>query len=145
MSESFNLAILSAAVAGGAAAIRSVTCLQPVEGEGGKLFPATYSGGKYATEKRRLKENDGERVVECVLLNSVQSEANHAELALKDAIERGQLQLPLIEVDFTEANSKFKKDIAPQTSFDVPHRLADAILRDSVLDDGTRFSKSDYA
>jgi CRISPR-associated protein Csb1 len=31
------------------------------------------------------------------------------------------------------------------TSLDVPHRLADAILRDSVLPAGTRFSKSDYA
>jgi CRISPR-associated protein Csb1 len=31
------------------------------------------------------------------------------------------------------------------TSLDVPHRLADAILRDSALPDGTRFSKSEYA
>jgi len=31
------------------------------------------------------------------------------------------------------------------TSLDVPHRLADAILRDSELQNGTRFSKSDYA
>src|SRR5439155_22360728 len=31
------------------------------------------------------------------------------------------------------------------TTLDVPHRLADAILRDSLLADGTRFSKSQYA
>lgn len=80
-----------------------------------------------------------------MLLNSVQSEANHAELALLHAIERGQISLPLIEVNFSEANGQFKKDLPNLTSLEVPHRLADAILRDSVLPDGTRFSKSDYA
>src|ERR1039457_4533033 len=146
MPETLNLAELSAAIAGGAAALRSITTLQPVEGEGGKVFPATYSGGKYAYEKRRLAGADGvEREVECVLLNSVQSEANHAELALLSAIELGQVKLPLIEVDFSEANKQFRKDLPNLTSLEVPHRLADAILRDSVLPDGTRFSKSEYA
>jgi CRISPR-associated protein Csb1 len=51
----------------------------------------------------------------------------------------------LIEVDFSEANTKLKKDLPNLTSLEVPHRLADAILRDSVLKDGTRFSKSPYA
>jgi CRISPR-associated protein Csb1 len=146
MSEMLSLAELSAAMSGGAAALRSITILQPVEGEGGKLFPATYSGGKYAFEKRRLRGDDGsERVVECVLLNSVQSEANHAELALLQAMERGQISLPLIEVDFSEANAQFKKNLPNLTSLEVPHRLADAILRDSVISDRTRFAKSEYA
>jgi len=146
MPETLSLAELAAAISGGAAALRSITTLQPVEGEGGKVFPATYSGGKYAFEKRRLRGDDGsEREVECVLLNSVQSEANHAELALLEAIERGQVRLPLIEVDFSEANGQLKKDLPNLTSLEVPHRLADAILRDSMLQDGTRFSKSEYA
>ncbi len=146
MSEMLSLAGLSAAISGGAAALRSITILQPVEGEGGKVFPATYSGGKYASEKRRLSGDDGsEREVDCVLLNSVQSEANHAELALLQAIEREQISLPLIEVDFSEANGQFKKDLPNLTSLEVPHRLADAILRDSVTPEGTRFSKSQYA
>ena len=146
MSDALSLAELSSAVGGGAAALRSVTKLQPVEGEGGKVFPATYAQGKYATEKRRFREGDeAERDVECVLLDSVQSEANHAELALKEAIERGQIQLPLIEVDFSESNPQFRKDLPTLTSLDVPHRLADAILRDSVLADGTRFSRSEYS
>jgi CRISPR-associated protein Csb1 len=141
-----SLAELSAAVTGGAAALRSITTLQPVEGEGGKVFPATYAQGKYAVEKRRLCGEDGvEREVDCVLLNSVQSEANHGELGLLQAIERGQIRLPLIEVDFSEANHQFRKDLPNLTSLEVPHRLADAILRDSVLSDGTRFSKSEYA
>jgi CRISPR-associated protein Csb1 len=146
MPVTLNLAELSAAISGGAAALRSITTLQPVEGEGGKVFPATYSGGKYALEKRRLRGDDGsEREVECVLLNSVQSEANHAELALLQAIERGRIRLPLIEVDFSEANKQFKKDLPNLTSLEVPHRLADAILRDSITATGTRFSKSEYA
>jgi CRISPR-associated protein Csb1 len=146
MPEFLTLAELSAAVSGSAAALRSITKLQPIEGEGGKVFPATYAGGKYATEKRRLRtENGSEREVDCVLLNSVQSESNAAELALLNAIERGQITLPLIEVDFSEVNSQFQKDLPNLTSLEVPHRLADAILRDSVLTDGTRFDVSDYA
>ena len=52
------------------------------------MFPATYSGGKYAVEKRRLTADNGvEHEVDCVLLNSVQSEANHAEQALLQAVK----------------------------------------------------------
>jgi CRISPR-associated protein Csb1 len=146
MSAELSLPELTAAVSGSAAALRSITTLQPIEGEGGKIFPATYAGGKYATETRRVRSGDGqETTVDCVLLNSVQSEANHAELALLDAVERGRIQLPIIEVDFATANAEFLKDVANQTSLEVPHRLADAILRDSLLPDGTRFSKSVYA
>jgi CRISPR-associated protein Csb1 len=143
MSESQGLSLndLIAAVAGSAAAFRSVTKLQPVGGEGDKVFPATYSGGAYATERRAL---DGQ-IVDCVLLDSVQSQANRTEEALKLALERGKLKLPLIEVDFREANAKFRNPLPNLTSLDVPHRLADAILRDSILSDGTRFSKSQYA
>jgi CRISPR-associated protein Csb1 len=115
--------------------------LQPVGGEGDKVFPVTYSGGAYATERRRL---DGAEV-NCVLIDSVQSQANRAEEALKTAIERGQTKLPLIEVAFQEATEQFRTPLPALTSLDVPHRLADAILRDSVLPDGTRFSKSDHA
>jgi CRISPR-associated protein Csb1 len=132
---------MMAAVAGSAAAFRSVTKLQPVGGEGDKVFPATYSGGAYATERRAL---DGQ-VVDCVQIDSVQAQANRAEEGLKVAVERARVQLPLIEVDFHEANGNFRNPLPNLTSLDVPHRLADAILRDSVLHDGTRFSKSQYA
>ena len=117
MSENLTLAALTAAMGGSAAAFRSITKLQPIEGEGGKVFPATYSGGKYATEKRRLISDDGnEREVECVLLNSVQSEATAAELALLNAIEHEQISIPLIEVDFSEANTQFQKDLPNSVS-----------------------------
>lgn len=144
MSESLTLAALSAAVRE-SAALRSITRLQPVDGEEGKVFPATFREGRIAIEKRRIVLDGSERVVECVLLNSTQSEANHGELSLLDAVERGTIQLPLIEVNFSEANSQFRKDLPNLTTLEVPHRLADAILRDSELTDGTSFAKSSYA
>ena len=143
---SLNFEQLMAAVKGSAAAFRSVTKLQPVGGEGDKIFPATYANGKPAKEKRIILDAAGqEREVDCVLLDSVQSQSNRAEEALKLAIERKAIDLPLIEVDFTSANENLRIPIANLTSLDVPHRLADAILRDSELADGTRFSKSSYA
>jgi CRISPR-associated protein Csb1 len=141
MAENLNLDDFSRVVAGSAAAFRSITKLQPVGGKGDKVFPATYERGAYATERRAL---DGE-IVNCVLVDSVQSQANRAEEALKTAIERGRTKLPLIEVSFREVNEQFRTPLPELTSLDVPHRLADAILRDSVLPDGRRFSKSDYA
>ncbi len=137
---------LRAAVSGTAAGFRSITRLQPLEGPGGKIFPATYSGGVYATEKRRIADASGqEREVDCVVIDSVQSQSNRAEESLKAAIERGKLSLPIIEVDFSGVNEKFRSPLPNLTTLDVPHRLADAILRDSELPDGVRFSKSEFA
>lgn len=141
MGDTLGLGELKAAVAGSAAAFRSVTELQPVGGQGDKVFPATYSGGVYAAERRRL----GDQIVDCILLDSVQSQANRAEEALKDALMQEKLNLPIIEVSFEDANEHFLSPLPSLTSLDVPHRLADAILRDSELADGTRFSKSEYA
>lgn len=142
LSETLGLKDLRAAVVGSAAAFRSITRLQPVEGVGGKVFPATYAGGVYATEKRRMEDGS---LVECVLLDSVQSQSNRAEEALKHAIEGGKIALPLIEVDFSKANEQLLKPIESLSTLDVPHRLADAILRDSLVEDGVRFSQSSYA
>ncbi len=137
---------LSSALSGVAAGFRSITRLQPIDGPGGKIFPATYADGVYATEKRRIPDGAGqEKEVECVVIDSVQSQSNRAEEALKFAIEQQKISLPLIEVDFSGVNEKFRTPIPTLTTLDVPHRLADAILRDSELGDGTRFSKSEYA
>jgi len=50
----------------------------------------------------------------------------------------------VIEVDLSET-ATFRKPLANLTSLEVPHRLADAILRDSVLKGGIRFQASKYA
>ena len=120
---------LKSAVAGTAAALRRVVKLQPAGGPGAKVFPPTYEGGKYATEKRRI---DG-KTVDCVLLDSVQSQANRMELALQEAVDEGRISLPVITVDFSGTAASF---IGRITSLEAPHRIADAILRDSEWNDG---------
>ena len=145
MPDSLTFALLSNAISGTGAALRSITRLQPVGGVGDRVFPATFKDGIYAVEKRRVPVDGATKEVECVLLNSNPSEANHAELALLEAVRRNRIQLPLIEIDFQAANSSLLKPLQNLTSLEVPHRLADAIIRDSNLPDGTRFSKSEYA
>jgi CRISPR-associated protein Csb1 len=137
MSKALTLKEVQEAVTGKAAAFRCVTEYQPAGGPGDKVFPPTYEGGKYATEKRRLPGET--EPVDCVLLDSVQSQANRMELALLDAWERERISLPVIAVDF--AGNDMPK-VLRITSLEAPHRIADALLRDSLLD-GKPFRKSD--
>lgn len=130
---------LTDAVAGGAVALRSIMRLQPADGPGGKVFPPTYAvtaENKYAVEERQV----GDRVVTTVLLDSVASQANRAELALLDGWEDGELRFPVPYVDFT--GEPDLSDLGRITVLEAPHRLADAIFRDSLLD-GTLFRISD--
>jgi CRISPR-associated protein Csb1 len=134
MTTELTLDVLKQAVAGHAAAFRCVTDYQPAGGEGDKIFPPTYEGGKYAVEKRHIEG----REVDCVLVDSVQSQANRMELALLEARRAGRVSLPLITVRFDQAELLKKFSVS---SLEAPHRIADAILRDSLLD-GVIFRKS---
>jgi CRISPR-associated protein Csb1 len=135
-----KLSDLHAAVDGNAAGFRSRVRLQPAGGEGDKVFPPTYSDATYAKEKRRVPGHA--EPVECVLLDSVQSQANRIEEALQDAIDEGRIQIPVVEVDFSDVPIVDPGDqaeglyepIGRVTSLEAPHRIADAILRDSELD-----------
>lgn len=140
------------AVASGAAAFRCRRRLQPGGGEGDKVFPPTFAGAVYAVEQRRVPGRDAP--VTCVLLDSVQSQANRMELALQEALDEGRLKLPIVEVDFTawsptgdiesdKREGRLIDAIGRITSLQVPHRLADAILRDSQTIDGRPFRQSD--
>ena len=122
------------ALAGRAAAFRSVTAYQPAGGPGDKIFPATYEGGAYATETRHIDDAE----VPCVLIDSVQSQANRMEAALQDGWEAGEVSLPVIVVDFMECDLLKPFRV---TSLEAPHRIADALLRDSLLD-GVPFRQS---
>ena len=130
---------LTEAVAGGAVALRSSMEMQPADGTGGKVFPPTYAATgdhKYAVEERQV----GDRVVTTVLLDSVASQANRAELALLDGWEAGELSFPVPFVDFSgEADLD---DLGRITVLEAPHRLADAIFRDSLIE-GTLFRLSE--
>jgi CRISPR-associated protein Csb1 len=126
------------AVTMNAAAFRCRRTLQPAGGPGTKVFPPTYMGAVYATEQRRIPGR--EEPVLCVLLDSVQSQANRMEESLQQAIDDGKLKLPLIEVDFSDAD--LVEPIDKITSLQVPHRIADAILRDSEYQ-GVKFRQSE--
>jgi CRISPR-associated protein Csb1 len=124
------------------AALRRRQILQPVGGQGDKIFPPTYpadpekgrnASPRHVYERRRVSGKD----IWCVLVDSVQSQANRLEECLLEAIGDG-VPIPHVVVDFTKA----KLDgIAKITSLDAPHRVYDAILRDSLLD-GQPFMKS---
>ncbi len=126
-----TLPILQQAVAGGTAAIRCLTRLQPAGGSGDKVFPPTYATGdkattRYAFEERRI---DGQSI-RTVLLDSVASQANRIEESLQAAWEEERLSFPVITVDFSK-----EEDIGDLDTISVlqaPHRIADALLRDSV-------------
>lgn len=125
-------------VEGEAVAIRGRALLDPAGGPGDKVFPPSHSVGdrattKYAFEQRRMNGAD----VQCVLLDSVQSQANRMEEALQGLWAAGRIALPVITADFSEA----APDVGVVTSLGAPHRIADALLRDSLLD-GTFFRES---
>jgi CRISPR-associated protein Csb1 len=121
-------------VTGNAVAIRGAATLEPAGGPGDKIFPPTHAvddnnkkpGAKYAFETRRI---DGHNVT-CVLIDSVQSQANRMEEALEELWDAKTLALPVVSVDF----SSVAPEVGRVTSLTAPHRIADALLRDSLLD-----------
>jgi CRISPR-associated protein Csb1 len=151
MAQQLTLKLLQDAVGGSAAAFRCRRRFQPAGGEGDKVFPPTFAGAVYAVEQRHVPGRM-EPVV-CVLLDSVQSQANRMELALQEALDEGKIKIPVLEVDFTEygPTSDIEDDekkgrlldpVGKVSSLQVPHRLADAILRDSQIG-GIDFRKSE--
>lgn len=130
---------LTTAVAGGAVAVRARVELRPAGGDGDKVFPPTYGDDgretRYALEKRRV---DGE-IRQAVLLDSVASQANRLELGLLDGWELRELHFPNAYVDFT--GEEDVADLGRISVLEAPHRIADAIFRDSLYD-GTLFRLS---
>ncbi len=115
------------------AALRCRNRLQPDGGDGGKAFPPTYVGGVYAVEDRRI---DG-RVVRCVLLDSVQSQANRMEEVLQEAFLPNWRELPTDGADPQCALPLVAVQVGNHgwvTSMTAPHRIHDAILRDSKIE-----------
>lgn len=135
MMNPLTLDVIRTALTNRAAAFRRVTCFQSAGGPGDKVFPPTYEGGKYATETRHI---DGQEV-DCVLMDSVQSQANRMEQALLDAHRDGLIELPLVTTRFDQEGLKKHFTV---TSLDAPHRVADALFRDSLLD-GVMFRHSE--
>jgi CRISPR-associated protein Csb1 len=137
-----NIEVLKQLVEGDTVAIRGAAVLEPAGGPGDKIFPPTHAvddrnrnpGAKYAFEDRRINGQN----VRCVLLDSVQSQANRMEEALQALWVDKRIALPVVSVDF----SSIAPEVGRVTSLTAPHRIADALLRDSLLD-GQLFRLSD--
>lgn len=129
-----SLDTLEKLVASEGVAIRIRQRLQPAGGPGDKIFPPTYATGdqklKYAVERRKING----REVDCVLLDSVASQANRMEEALLAAWEADDLEFPVLRVEFDDPELA---DIGSISALQAPHRIADAILRDSTNKSGT--------
>jgi CRISPR-associated protein Csb1 len=126
----FDFQKLRELVTGNGVAFRVHQTLQPAGGAGDKVFPPTFAvegnALRYTTEVRRINGED----VTCVLLDSVASQANRMEEALLAAWETSAISFPVLSVDF--GGEQQLADIGRITTLDAPHRIADAILRDSV-------------
>lgn len=139
-----NFDQLKKLVAGDTVAIRGTATLEPAGGPGDKIFPPTYAiddknkrpepGAKYAFETRRIDGQD----VKCVLIDSVQSQANRMEEALQALWTDRRVAVPVVSVDF----SSVAPEVGRVTSLTAPHRIADALLRDSLIN-GQLFRLSD--
>lgn len=135
MSDDLTIDVLSKAIREDAA-FRRVRRLQPIGGRGDKIFPPTYPAERQGGPPRHVFERrrgaDGE--VWCVLIDSVQSQANRLEEALLAVAEEADSDSPVtlsyVTVDFRGAGLAPLERI---TSLEAPHRIYDAILRDSLL------------
>ena len=129
----FDLAGLRDAVREGAA-IRRIRRLEPAGGPGDKVFPPTYPANGGPTHVFEERVFGGERK-SCVLLDSAQSQANRMELGLRELLRGDEVWIPHILADFggQKDGEVDLSDIGGITSLEAPHRVFDAIFRDSLL------------
>lgn len=123
----------------GAQALRSQVSLEPIDGPGGRIFPPTYPGPKGTNDEppRHVVEKlpDGRLRV---LVDGVASQANRQEAALVAARASGQINFSDVHLDLSGTEAEMKSLSATE----MPHRLSDAMLRDSEIG-GVEFHKSE--
>lgn len=112
--------------------------LEPQAGWRASVKPAVYEGGRYQIDRRWPNEDAGE-AVEVVVIDNVPSQANRLEAALR--AERPNLGLPEIVLDLSDLKLPVHLPRS-LSSFQFPHRNADAYLRDAMLD-GQDFRKTE--
>lgn len=105
--------------------------LEPLGGPGAPVKPAVYEGGQYQQD-RRWESPDAEAPAEVVVIDNVPSQANRLEAALQGHI--APCGLPEIVLDLSgvaELPAHLPRQLS---SWQFPHRNADAYLRDAELD-----------
>lgn len=103
--------------------------IEPLGGSGAPVKPAVYEGGRYQLDQRWRPGKD--EPVEVVIIDNVPSQANRMEQALRN--RRQQLGLPVITIALSGVGALPPHIASELTSFDLPHRNADAYLRDAVI------------
>lgn len=123
------------------AAVAVQASYDPAGGPDTRVFPPTFpldaadpdKKTPYLFEQRRV----GGEVVQSVVLDQPPSQNNRAEEAVAEAVAAGRVTLPYFLIEHQLPTGR----TVTVTSFDAPHRAADAYLRDSQLD-GTIFDKT---
>ena len=134
----YSLGVLSTLMADSAVRGLSISReLQPLGGRGDAVAPPTFAqakdeeeGPRYVWSERRI----GVETVNTCLLDSPASQANRIEESLLGLVRAGKLSLPLHRMDVP--------NIGVLTDLELPHRIYDAAVGTSKLDDGTEWKKS---
>ena len=134
---------LRTAVAGAANMLRSHIRLQAAAGPSAKTNPPTFAGAqgadqadmpRYLTEKRLI---NGE-TVNCIVYDTVASQANRCEQAQLDAYADDRIEFPFVQADFSGAPGGGLDYHGIRggmlSSLETPHRVADAVFRDCAID-----------
>lgn len=107
------------------------TVLEPLAGPYTPVKPPIYQGPKYQEDRRWWGDPPVETRV--IVLDNTPSQANRLEAALQAA--RAELGLPEIELDLSGIVGLPPHLPRRLSSFQFPHRQADAYLRDATLGD----------
>ena len=122
--------------------IRLDADLEPIGGPGGTVKPAIYAGAVYQADRRWPPEaiaQDGDHEAQDVfILDNVPSQANRHEEALRRS--RQSTGVPEMILDLSNLPGLPPHLPRQLSSWQFPHRNADAYLRDSTLE-GTDFGK----
>lgn len=114
------------------AGILIFTQLEPLAGAGAPVKPAVYEGGRYQVDRRWDGEGAERAPADVVVIDNVPSQANRLEQSLRKL--RDDLRLPEITLDLSTLEPLPAHLPRELSSFQFPHRQADAYLRDAVMD-----------
>lgn len=112
--------------------IRIETDLEPLAGPGAPVKPAVYEGGEYQQDRRWASIEDGEPTP-VIVIDNVPSQANRLEDALRR--HRAVAGLPELVLDLNGIDNLPPHLPRQMSSWQFPHRNADAYLRDAMLGD----------
>ena len=121
------------------AGIRIDSELEPIGGPGASVKPAVYAGGAYQMDRRWADPAD-EEPAPVIVIDNVPSQANRLEEAIR--LRRDSLGVPELVLDLSGVPHLPAHLPASISSWQFPHRVADAYLRDSQIG-GVDFEKTE--